>query len=369
MQSCGISEYSPNHSENAGISRRASVGHQIPDGSEEYCDIRPLGIICIYSRSHRSMRKTRVTLACNLDDNYARHAGVMLHSVLSARADSVSRVQIYVLHNGLSEENKRFLLKVTGQFSATHIRFLQVPVRFLAFVSRRSYISTAAYCRVFLPYLLRTEKVLYLDCDLIVRADIGDLWDMDIADRYVAAVTLFDRRASWYYRSAYGLVGRDTDFFNSGVLLMNLRKIRKEIPVGKIMAFIATNRAKLTGDQDVLNAFFYRSWLRLPVVYNADYGVYLVKNYKVTNYSETEFVAAKDHAKIIHFTGPDKPWRYECSHPLKHLYFEHLAGIGCHDNPKFVLKDYLYNKVKTCLYMCLKVIPDRVYARIYDNYL
>jgi lipopolysaccharide biosynthesis glycosyltransferase len=184
------------------------------------------------------------------------------------------------------------------------------------------HITRAAYLKVFIPELLprEIEKVIYLDCDVIVEEDLSDLWNIDISGYHLGAVldtTLTDRLSV--------LVGEaGMPYFNSGVMLLNLRKWREDDTVRVILKFINENHEKLLyHDQDALNAILYKKWLHIDAKWNVQTPMFFrqVKN-ESTNDISLRYALEKPH--IIHYSGRGKPWRYITTHPLRTNYYRYL---------------------------------------------
>lgn len=313
--------------------------------------------------------KMTIQIGCNIDNEYAPHAAVMLRSVLENIQDKNAFIEIYILHKSLLNNNKRNIITSVKEFNC-RLNFIRVNQKLVPEFRGRGYISSAAFYRIFLPYLLKLDKILYLDADIIVRSDITELWKIPIGNNFLAAIKLFDSRASDYYRRTFNLRCKNEDFFNSGVMLMNLAKMRNEIDKKSIIQFSSNNKSRIILlDQDILNAFFHNSWLRIPIQFNVDSGIYFVKNYKFTNYSRTEFYQAKKDPRIIHFTGPDKPWKSGCYHPLRKLYSEIYERTSFKNTIKLNVKLFILNKIKFIVYKLFSLLPDKLYGYIYYNYL
>ncbi len=311
-----------------------------------------------------------INVACNIDDNYASHAAVTLVSVLDNLSSSIVEVQIYIFYKSLSEQNIKLLRLSLLRYKNCSLNFIKVLDNAITRFKGKGYISNAAFFRVFLPYFLPLDKILYIDSDIIFQTDISNLWNIRLGKHFLAAIKLFDRRASRYYRHAYRLNCKNTDIFNSGVMLMNLKRMRRYIKRVSLVNFINTNSQKLVScDQDVLNAFYCKNWLRIPVEYNVDAGVYLVKSYKFSNYTKKEFDNVLKKPKVLHFTGPDKPWNFECNHPKKDAYFKYQKRTSFVTKSPFRFKAYLSSKIKGFCYKLVLLFPDKIYRYIYDRYL
>lgn len=188
------------------------------------------------------------------------------------------------------------------------------------------HISTAAYLRISIPDLLDSsvKRAIYLDCDTIVLRDITELWEADMEGLPLAAVENISSKA--YITS--GLP--QSDYFNSGVLLMDLDIWRKEKVAESVRAFIREHPEKIQyHDQCALNGVIAGRWKRLPLSWNHQSGIY--KNRKqLETFAPDILLAARLSPAIVHFVGSEKPWNDICLHPFTHRYQEYAQQTGLH---------------------------------------
>ena len=129
-----------------------------------------------------------------------------------------------------------------------------------------------------MPQIISSDikKVIYFDSDIIVNLDINELWKVELGDKILAAVPENANKSidakKFFPMCREGIVKGD-DYFNSGVLLMNLEKLRAEenlIHEGLIFRIEHTHYRNF--DQDILNYCFSKSYLKLPVRFNRFVG-------------------------------------------------------------------------------------------------
>jgi lipopolysaccharide biosynthesis glycosyltransferase len=169
-------------------------------------------------------------------------------------------------------------------------------------------IPRAAYYRLFLSALLpeKVDKVLYFDGDIIVRHSLTELWNTDVSGHALAAVPdmregVIDRYNRLKYSPSWG-------YFNSGMLLINLKYWREHHALERFLDCIQKHHAQLVyHDQDVLNYVFHEQKIMLPIKFNFQHG-HLWKEplYDYWKYEQQVLEARKDPV-IIHYTG-GKPW-------------------------------------------------------------
>lgn len=225
------------------------------------------------------------------DDNYAPHLGVLICSIFENKSGDYL-VDIRVIDGGISEENKRKIeiLKVKYKFNLSFIKvknedFFGCPVT--------GYGSQAVYYRIMIPELVKDlDKVIYLDCDIIVQCDLMSLFDMDLKNYFLGASPEKITKAR---RKQIGL-NDYFEYFNSAVMVLNLDEWRKKGISQKVFNFILSNPNKIVAwDQDALNVVLRGSWLAIESRYN----------FFVSEYSNCLL-----EEKVIHYGGPTKPWHY-----------------------------------------------------------
>ena len=160
---------------------------------------------------------------------------------------------------------------------------------------------------------------------LIVEGDLTYLWNLELGERSVAAV------ANGSDRSQSDLGVESKDYFNAGVLVIDLEAWRKQSFSKKLLAYANSHRQVLEYlDQDTLNGCLRGEWLRLPPKWNAMPRVFAPDHAKrvihETGYSLTEVEEARYYPAIIHYASQRrrKPWMYRSFHPLAYRYWFYL---------------------------------------------
>ena len=155
------------------------------------------------------------------------------------------------------------------------------------------------------------NRVLYLDCDIVVTGDLSQLWSVDLTDKAVAVVQDY-----WSYATPDDNPNRlqypvEAGYFNAGVVLINLDWWRKNNAGAMFFAFIEKNHEIMDYlDQDVMNALLWDKKIYLPLTYNFQL-LFLSKNLLNSLPSETKKeVLDTLHSQpvIIHFASCWKPW-------------------------------------------------------------
>lgn len=268
-----------------------------------------------------------IHIVCNIDSNYVEHCGVMLSSLLLHNPGEA--FQVHILHMGLTPEDKTRLSGLTRKHPVT-FSFYDIPTALLAGfpIKQSDHLSLASYLRIFMPELLPADidKVLYLDCDLIVTDSVAGLWETDVTGVAVAGVEErppFDIEAP--DRLGYP---RQNSYFNAGVMLINLKRWREMdfTTLGK--QYIIENSGKIVHhDQDVINALLNDRKQLISIRWNL-MDFFLLTKPDIQKRRTDDLNRAVKHPAIIHFTGSRKPWLHNCDSPFRKLYLKTAAEGG-----------------------------------------
>ena len=176
----------------------------------------------------------------------------------------------------------------------------------------------------FLPRTL--ERILYLDPDTLIINPIRELYELDM-EGYLYAAAYHDlisvKQVNKIRLKPYEIKA----YYNSGVLLMNLKLQREVIKEEDIFNFVEKNRAKLImPDQDIINALYSKSIKTIDEkLYNYDARYY--NYYKLRTDGKWDMDRVINNTVILHFCGRRKPWNKNYSGKFHSLYkhYEKLA--------------------------------------------
>ena len=262
-------------------------------------------------------------MACTVSTDYMRHTGAMLHSMLVSNV--FGAVSVNLLHMApIDTADRARLQQITDSCGAT-LTYLHVSEEAVAGMPTGVF-PRQVWLRIFLPELMpAADKVLYLDSDLIVTDDLRPLWDTELDDHLVAAVTspLYP-----FMRPHPQLdlgIPRPQDYFNTGVLLMNLDLMRREGTVATIREFAHANPQIGAADQDAMNVVCKDRWLKLHPRWNVQSPMFEVKARHLP-FPTGQVEESLESPAVIHFIGASKPWHYLCGHPRRQVYFTHARA-------------------------------------------
>lgn len=232
---------------------------------------------------------------------------------------SAEKIRVFVLFTdqlGLEDQNILNNAVVSNQHILLHL--LQVPP-LVNENNVNSEINHAAYLRLAIPNIFDDERVVYLDADILFTKSPIDLLKLQPEESSVIAAsqdvqnpTLASGIAMPGWQSL-GL-GGETRYFNSGVMVINIKKWNEEKISEQAIKFVQSHPQHLRfRDQDALNYLLVNKWQNLPIIWNYPPLSVILKIDGAKYYAEKMFplksvLAVEKDAGIIHFVGPDKPW-------------------------------------------------------------
>ncbi|MGM9811140.1 MAG: glycosyltransferase family 8 protein [Paludibacteraceae bacterium] len=261
------------------------------------------------------MASQEIPVFFTIDEKYAPYLAVALQS-LTANLSRDSACHIFVLHEDLSERTQRYLQR----FEQPNVRLTCIPMQecyrrlwsdteqslqgqvtdHISNRLRADYFTLTIYFRLFIPDLFpQYDKAIYLDSDVVVCGDIAQMFRVPLGDNLLGACrdhSIHDIPELVDYIT-YGIGAGKEGYFNSGVLLMNMRRLR-ELQLGKRFLEVLSrwHFDCIAPDQDYLNAlcmhhvvYLDRRWDTMP-------------NNKQPETTEP---------LLIHYNLFEKPWMYD----------------------------------------------------------
>lgn len=274
----------------------------------------------------------KIDVAISIDDDYAKYCATTIRSILDNKNEA-DEIFFHILHGDVSDEK----LAKLALFPNTKLYKLDEG-EYSPYVRREKHVGfTPMFYRLKLASILKdVKKVIYLDCDIVVLKSLSELNSIDISDYPIAAVPYpakfhkenFDR---------LGLPRVQGDFyFNSGVVCMNLEKIRKENIENKFFEYLKENSQIIQfADQDTLNVVLQGKCLALDSKFN--YGP--DPKYHNKKFCKT---LSKD-INILHFAGA-KPWGKGFYNPFTEEFWKYYKKSGFVSEAEFSKQYNHYKK-------------------------
>lgn len=238
----------------------------------------------------------------SVNDAYVPYLAVALNSI-KTNAASEYTYRIHILNDDISADNRQRLSKLSDRNFILEFIPLSERMHSIAGISRlenhrfAAFASLTIYFRLFIPELFpQYDKAIYLDSDIVVPGDISKLWEIELGNKLVGAVADYSIQhiaPFMHYIDSY--VGVDHKrYVNSGVLLMNLKRLRQVDMSGRFMSWMRKYSFETVApDQDYLNALCWNGILYLDPSWD-------------TMPSDT--MPRIVSPQIIHFNLDTKPW-------------------------------------------------------------
>jgi lipopolysaccharide biosynthesis glycosyltransferase len=170
-------------------------------------------------------------------------------------------------------------------------------------------------------------RVVLLDGDTFICEPLGPLWTTALDDSPLAAVANVVEPSKRGRVRALGIADPRT-YFNAGVLLMDLDRLRSEDASSAMLRFAAENAHRISWlDQDTLNVVFNQRWKPLHPRWNAMNSLWTWASWAREVFGADAVREATQAPAVLHFEGPAmrKPWHYLNDHPWRDAYRATLA--------------------------------------------
>jgi lipopolysaccharide biosynthesis glycosyltransferase len=275
------------------------------------------------TQSSHDPRQVHIALCC--DHNVADGVAATLVSAYR-HLDARCSLHVHIVDFGLGAQIQERLRLVARRLPRLQIEFIAVATNRLSqfpFPPRLQHVTLVTYARLLLHNLLPDlEKVIYLDCDLLVNHDLARLWQIDLGDKPLAATVDLVIPTIGHEMESLAVELPELDpqlpYLNGGVLLLNLSRLRN-IDASSLYTKAVKKISVRFGDQSVLNAAFAGQWKVLPPNWNR--GVFLLPTF---NYFRDR------PATIWHVFMGHKPWHFhrEGSSGLVADYYRLLDSVN-----------------------------------------
>jgi lipopolysaccharide biosynthesis glycosyltransferase len=279
------------------------------------------------------------------DDSFAMPLAVTVRSAL----DSLSpdrKLRLYVIDGGIRATSKQRMLQSwpAGRYS---VEWLKLDTSTLAGLPCSGHINLVSYYRILIARVLPAEfdRAIYLDADLIVRADLARLWDHDMAGCWCLAAPdcsapyLDSSQVLPNYQTCQSLLGsaqpvpnyRDLGldghaaYFNAGVLVIDLAAWRSADLARRSLECLEQHRKHVVWwDQYALNVVLAGHWSPLDARWNQGSHVFMYPTWKQSPFEPHVYQQLRDDPYIVHFTTRSKPWMSLCNHPFREEFYRYL---------------------------------------------
>jgi lipopolysaccharide biosynthesis glycosyltransferase len=300
------------------------------------------------------MGKINVCLSC--DDGYSKYAGVTIASILNnSNEDDI--LAFYILDGGISEENKSkiFELKNIKNCDIFFMRVNEEDFEIYKQIKTHKYITLQTYYRLKLASIIPdVDKIIYLDCDMIVNSSLADLYNADLHENVIGGVldVRVKHKRTW----------KNCNYINAGMVLFDLNKIRQENVENLFYEYTKNNIDKIeTGDQDIIN-FALEGKIE---IFSDEWNVQVSDFMHRSSFTKTP--------KIIHYVTGSKPWVFGSVNYYKNLYFQNLSktvwAIPSNEKFKWGFVNQVVSIVRFVVHRPLFLFGKNFYKACYYTYL
>lgn len=272
------------------------------------------------------INQKEIHIALAFDHNFIIPFYVLLASIF--RNNKGAKVFLYTIAADVNITERNLILEYVQNQGGEIIFYEISKERISSFVlPEAKHISSATYYRFYFPELVPAslKRILYLDTDLLVLKSLNDFFNIDLQGHTVAAIT----DTKMFERADLGISAGN--YFNAGVLLMDLQKWRSLQVSERAIELLNTCPEKMKwADQDALNVVLKDNWLKVENRYNFTF-------YDIPRYIRKRHLSKLiNDVVIIHYTTQNKPWLITCTNRYRYLYAEYLAISPVSDKGRYL---------------------------------
>lgn len=300
----------------------------------------------------------QINIVYTSDDNFVPQIETGIASVMENNRKN--DIHFYIMSKGITDEHKAEMTWFVKCYKQD-IDIIELPS--MAELCGRE-IDTGGWndivlSRLFLDKLLpeSVDKLLYLDGDTIVRHDLAYFYETDISEYVLGAA--IEPVVPAKRKAAIGLE-KDANYYNAGVLLMNLKLWAERDTGRRIMDFFAEHDYKLfANDQDAINGCLKDEILPVSFTYNFSNTYHFYPYRAIMKWTREEYRVPKDSYKkiicnpcIVHYLGEERPWRYGSRHVFGKDFFKYYkkTPIGRNPETRKSIIEYGWQKYFFCFY-------------------
>lgn len=267
----------------------------------------------------------RLNVAYTSSEKYAKYAYISLLSLFETNKD-IEEIYIYYIEENLSKATKELIVQLVESYKRKIEFFLLFDlcspiININILPSYRG--SMGIYSSLFLTKL-GINRVLAIDCDVIINGSLKKLININLNDNYLAGLYIpFPKKSKLY---------KDKQIYiNGGIILQDLDKLRKDNSEQKFIDFLKNTR-DIEGSEPIISVIYKEKIFPLPPKYHVIPEMYFFNRKQreellgYNYYSEKSIQDAINNPVLLHYANSlyGRPWNKKCDHPRKELFLKYL---------------------------------------------
>lgn len=274
------------------------------------------------------MRSINLVYIC--DEKSIKKCCVSMYSAL-ANKDKLDYINFFFVidENFSKQEFPEFDFLKTNESSISILKINSSTFKLYRETTQRKELPVNAYYRLGIPWLLSNEaKAMYIDYDTIILKSLWDMYSTNLSEYYLAAV-----EDAWKYKRARELIKYQSKMrhYNSGMMLLNLEKWRKERVDEKLREFSNKNKKVfILADQFLINTIINQNIIYLDFTWNLQIPRF--EKGEAIEYDDLiAFKKAQSNPAIIHYNF-QKPWNFvKCTNPFFDLWWHYARHFSFYE--------------------------------------
>lgn len=295
----------------------------------EYKEKELQSVLFLESKAQKELKpafsRHNIPIVLLSSEYYVPYLGTLLES-LKENMTETKNYDVIIFQKAIMKDSQECLKRLVSNVNNISIRFFNVRavIDDSKFFVSSSFYAVEAYYRILTPWILKNyDKAIVMDCDLVLNEDISKLFDIDISDASIGAVkdivyqgflNGFDPKILEYTINKMKMK-QPYDYVNTGVMLMNLERIRQKCTEDELISFFEEHHFNIQ-EQDGLNSFFDGDIKFLDLRWN----YYVEVNAAITQsiewapknskeeYRQINPYSSNNYPFIVHYASQPKPW-------------------------------------------------------------
>lgn len=262
-------------------------------------------------------RENSVVIILSSSDFFSAYLGICIQSIIDT-SNPQYNYDIIIIEREITDQNQKRICSLMSGHENISIRFKNVKEQMsnLNFYINGSRLSQETYYGLLVPWLLpEFHKAVIMDCDMIVKRDIADLYNIDLADKVGGGVRDINIQ-SWindekldvddYYKNTLK-VYNPCNCFNGGLILLDFDKFKANYTIDKIVDYLENYQLRVV-DQDIFNILLQDKVKLIDYGWNHMIRIDETRLILAPETARSGYLEAQKKPFIIHYAGEIKPW-------------------------------------------------------------